>query len=55
MKNYKVITHHAPPDFAQQVSQALKEGWQLVGGVSTTAVLKEPGVYQMLFTQALAK
>jgi hypothetical protein len=44
-----------PPEFANLVSQALKEGWQLVGGVSTTSVLKEPGVYQMVYTQALTK
>ncbi len=55
MKEYKVITHHTPPEFALQVSQALKEGWQLIGGVSITAVLKEAGVYQMVYTQALAK
>ena len=55
MREYKVITHHAPPEFAQQVSQALKEGWPLIGGVSTTAVLKEAGIYQMVYTQALTK
>lgn len=55
MKEYKVITHHAPPEFAQQVSQALKEDWKLIGGISSTAVLKEPRVYQMIYTQALAK
>ncbi len=48
MEENKVITHYAPTEFAQQISQALKEGWQLIGGVSTTAVLKETGVYQMV-------
>lgn len=55
MKEYKVITHHAPPEFANLVSQALKEGWQLVGGVSTTSVPKEAGVFQMIYSQALAR
>ena len=55
MKEYKVITDHTPPEFAQQVSQAIKEGWQLIGGVSTIAVLKEAGVYQMVYSQALVK
>ena len=51
MKEYKVITHHAPPEFATLVSQALKEGWQLVGGVALTSVLKQEGVYQLVFAQ----
>lgn len=55
MKEYKVITHHTPPEFGQLVSKALKEGWQLIGGVSTTAVLKETGVYQIVYSQALAR
>lgn len=55
MKEYKVITDHTPPEFAQKVSQAMKEGWQLIGGVSTIAVLKEAGVYQIVYSQALAK
>jgi hypothetical protein len=55
MKEHKVITHQVPPDFAQQVHLALNEGWQLVGGVSTTAILKESGVYQMFYTQALSR
>ncbi len=55
MKEYKVITHHAPPEFAQQVSKELQDGWQLIGGVSITAVLKEAGVYQTIYSQALAK
>ncbi|MEN5306128.1 DUF1737 domain-containing protein [Chryseobacterium cucumeris] len=55
MKEYQIITHQAPPEFAKLVNQALKEGWQLIGGISTTAVPKDENTYQIFFSQALAK
>ncbi len=55
MKEYKVITSHTPIELELLVSQALKDGWNLIGGISTNAVPKEVGVYQMLYSQALAR
>ena len=55
MKEYKVITSYSPIEFGQLVTQTINDGWQLVGGVSTTAVPKEAGVYQMVYSQALAR
>jgi hypothetical protein len=55
MKEYKVITHQAPPEIANLVNQALKEGWQLIGGVSITSVPKEAGIFQIIYSQALAR
>ena len=55
MKEYKVITNSLPLEFANLVNQALIEGWQLVGGVSTTSVPKGGGLSQIIFSQALAR
>jgi len=55
MKEYQVITHPTPPEFVNLVNRALKEGWQLVGGISTIAVPKDENTYQILFSQALAR
>ena len=55
MKEYKIITSHTPIEIGQLVSQALKDGWQLIGGVSTTAFLKEVVVYQIVYSQALVR
>ena len=56
MKEYKIISSHLPNEFTKLVSDALKEGWQLVGGVSVYVVpTSMEGVYQNIYTQALAK
>jgi hypothetical protein len=51
MKDYKIVTGEVETAFNTAVSTLLKNGWTLVGGVSTTA--KPNGV--IAFAQSLAK
>lgn len=55
MKEYQVISHLTPPEFFKLINQALKEGWQLVGGVSSLLIPKNDGTYQIFYSQALAR
>lgn len=55
MKEYQVISHMTPPEFHKLISQALSEGWQLVGGVSSLLIPKNDGNYQVFYSQALAR
>ncbi|OAZ74308.1 hypothetical protein SRCM100623_00643 [Acetobacter pasteurianus] len=51
MKEYKIVTGEVETAFNAAVSTLLKNGWTLVGGVSTT--VKPNGV--VAFAQSLAK
>ena len=52
--NYEILTEYDVNDLGRVVQQAIKDGWQPLGGVAVTEA--EPGHgYPTLFVQAMVK
>jgi hypothetical protein len=47
MREYMVIKDNSPEEFSKLVTEALNNGWDLVGGLSTTCYINEQKVKQM--------
>ena len=52
---YKLISNSDPVAFTQSVADAVKEGWELQGGVSIAAYKMSDGTVVLVAAQALVK
>ena len=55
MKEYKVISAYTTLELGKIVSIELKDGWELVGGVTTTSIPALSEFYKTIYSQALAR
>ena len=55
IEKYEVMLSNDSLDFQQRVNYYLKNGWQLVGGVSVTASKNYLGNEKTLYSQAVIK
>jgi len=52
---YKVVTDSSVSEFTKNVELALKEGWELVGGVSVVCLSAPYAVYNQALTRIVTR
>ena len=55
MREYMVIKDSSPEEFSKLVTEALNNGWDLVGGLSTACYINTERVKQIIYSQSLIK
>ncbi len=50
-----VIKDSSPEEFSKLVTEALNNGWDLVGGLSTACYINTERVKQIIYSQSLIK